>query len=371
MIVRLFGDLCPTENNIGLFRAGDTQALLGDVVNLISSADVSFVNLECAVDDEIIKQKKAGPQMVVPEKCLDTILSMGFSAIGLANNHSFDNGLESLEKVSRRILNAGAATIGISTKEHTFLQKRYQLDDVNCTLVCISDYEYNKDENGNGAIVYDPVYTHQAVRFESECCDAVIVVYHTGLENYCYPTLELKKRCHALIDDGASTVICQHSHCIGCYEYYKGKLIVYGQGNFLFDATSRKSWHEGLIIELDISKEGTKSRFIPVICHNGCVRAAVKEEINLILGEFASRSDKVSDEQFLARSFQEFLSEQRWKYCAMLAGGKRYQYILFKCLDMLSKKMPISEGKRIELTSILRSDTQREALLKVLEQETT
>ena len=33
---------------------------------------------------------------------------------------------------------------------------------------------------------------------------------------------------------GADVVLCQHSHCIGCYEQYEGAHILYGQGNFHF-----------------------------------------------------------------------------------------------------------------------------------------
>ena len=37
-----------------------------------------------------------------------------------------------------------------------------------------------------------------------------------------------------MAENGADVVICQHSHCIGCYEEYQGCYILYGQGNFHF-----------------------------------------------------------------------------------------------------------------------------------------
>ena len=46
---------------------------------------------------------------------------------------------------------------------------------------------------------------------------------------------------------GADAVICQHSHSMGCAEYYKDSYI-YGQGNFIFDANDNEYWNNGLIV---------------------------------------------------------------------------------------------------------------------------
>ncbi len=63
--------------------------------------------------------------------------------------------------------------------------------------------------------------------------------------------------CHFLVKQGASTVICQHSHCIGCMETYLDTPIIYGQGNMLFDMPSKSpTWHRGCLVHLTINHDG-------------------------------------------------------------------------------------------------------------------
>lgn len=61
-----------------------------------------------------------------------------------------------------------------------------------------------------------------------------IVVVHGGLEYRRHPTPYQKILSHLLVDLGAKTVIFHHSHIQGVYEWYSGKFIHYGLGNFYF-----------------------------------------------------------------------------------------------------------------------------------------
>ena len=95
-------------------------------------------------------------------------------------------------------------------------------------------------------------------------CDYVIVLYHGGKEYYRYPSPILQKVCRKMCDKGADLVICQHSHCIGCREEYKGSEIVYGQGNFIFVGTSNNEyWNNALLIELKLEDEAS-IEYIPL-----------------------------------------------------------------------------------------------------------
>ena len=69
-------------------------------------------------------------------------------------------------------------------------------------------------------------------------CDYVIVLYHGGKEHYRYPSPYLQRVARKMVEKGADLVVCQHSHCIGCYEKYKDSMIIYDQGNFIFERIS-------------------------------------------------------------------------------------------------------------------------------------
>ena len=80
---------------------------------------------------------------------------------------------------------------------------------------------------------------------------------HGGNEGYPYPSPRLMDTCRFLVEQGANAVICQHSHCVGCYEEYRGGHIVYGQGNLIFDASiPPPGWNEGVLVRLHISENG-------------------------------------------------------------------------------------------------------------------
>ncbi|MGH2727271.1 MAG: CapA family protein, partial [Actinomycetota bacterium] len=55
---------------------------------------------------------------------------------------------------------------------------------------------------------------------------------------------------HALIDAGADMVIATHPHWVQGAEIYKGHLIAYSLGNFVFDQTWSKATQQGAALDL-------------------------------------------------------------------------------------------------------------------------
>ena len=52
---------------------------------------------------------------------------------------------------------------------------------------------------------------------------------------------------HLMIDSGADFVIGNHPHWVQGVEIYKGKLITYAHGNFIFDQTWSEETQEGVV----------------------------------------------------------------------------------------------------------------------------
>ncbi len=65
--------------------------------------------------------------------------------------------------------------------------------------------------------------------------DIVIVNLHVGLQFIDAPPSVVKNAAREAIDAGADMVVCHHPHVLQGFEYYKGKLIAYSLGNFVFD----------------------------------------------------------------------------------------------------------------------------------------
>ena len=88
--------------------------------------------------------------------------------------------------------------------------------------------------------------------------DLVIVQFHSGFQFQEVKSSLAEAASHRAIDAGADLVVCHHPHVLQGLEWYKGKLIAYSLGNFVFDqdflstfgtAVLRTVFQEGELIE--------------------------------------------------------------------------------------------------------------------------
>jgi poly-gamma-glutamate synthesis protein (capsule biosynthesis protein) len=77
--------------------------------------------------------------------------------------------------------------------------------------------------------------------------DVVVVMYHWGIEYRDQPDGRQKYLGHLTIDAGADLVIGNHPHWIQPIEFYKGKLITYAHGNFVFDQEWSLKTKQGVV----------------------------------------------------------------------------------------------------------------------------
>ena len=59
-----------------------------------------------------------------------------------------------------------------------------------------------------------------------------------------------------MIDAGADVVVGGHPHVTQGAEYYKGKLIVYSLGNFVFNGFDKTGTRTGWVLRLKLDKKG-------------------------------------------------------------------------------------------------------------------
>ena len=118
-----------------------------------------------------------------------------------------------------------------------------------------------------GCRPYDEYDTMEDIRNARKDSDRIIVIYHGGKEHCRYPSPRLRRLCHAMAKNGADVVLCQHSHCIGCYEKFNDCHILYGQGNFHFvrpkELPVPETWNTSLMVKYDTITH--EIEFIPTI----------------------------------------------------------------------------------------------------------
>ncbi|MDQ3333974.1 MAG: CapA family protein [Myxococcota bacterium] len=86
-----------------------------------------------------------------------------------------------------------------------------------------------------GAAAWDTTASSAQITALAKTSDLVVVQLHAGFQFQPAPSGGVRLMAHAAIDAGASLVVCHHPHVLQGAEWYKGKLIIYSLGNFIFD----------------------------------------------------------------------------------------------------------------------------------------
>ncbi len=333
MSIIIGADFIPTKSNQALFEEGNLGELLGsDLMRVFQQADYRIFNLELPLTDQAAPIEKCGPRLIASEKTVAAYTAAGVDLFTLANNHILDHGLQGLEKTESILRANGIAYCGVGENVQAAARPYvFEMYGKRIGVYACAEHEFSiATEKSAGANPFDPLETPDHVAQLKAKCDYVIVLYHGGKEYYRYPSPMLQKYCRKMAEKGADLILCQHSHCIGCMEEYCGSTIVYGQGNFLFDASDKEFWLTSLLVTLD---EKLQVSFLPLVKEGRGVRLATGEKAGEILDQFRERSRQILQEGFIENSYAAFAAEYLPRYLYALSGRESK---VFRVLNKLS-----------------------------------
>ncbi len=330
MEILVGGDLVPTAANFDLFDKANTEELLGsELYSIWSSADIRLFNLEAPLTDELEPIDKNGPCLAAPESSMKGIASLNPSLVALANNHILDQGADGLERTQHLLEKHNIPFIGAginlreAAKPYIFTEDKMKIGIYNC-----AEHEFSiATENTPGANPFDPLESLDHIVDLKSKCDYVIVLYHGGKEHYRYPSPNLQRICRKMSDKGADLVVCQHSHCIGCFEEYNGATIVYGQGNFVFSKYDNEFWNTSLLIKVSV-KRNMVVNYIPIMKSNNSIKLADEKSASTILEAFIKRSGEMLQEGFIKQNYIQFAMSYFSNYIRNIAGFGKWKTII-------------------------------------------
>lgn len=301
MKIVIGGDLSVTEASRGYFENADYVSAFNDVIDCFKMGDRIIINLECALTDSENSIRKLGPNLKGPKKTADALTMAGITDCVLSNNHIFDFGIEGINDTVSQLERCGIAWTGFgdnyeNSRKNLIISK----DGQSIAIINVCEHEYTyATETRMGARPFDEFETMEDIREAKKSADYVIVIYHGGKEHCQYPSPRLRKACREMVRCGADAVICQHSHCIGCYEKFDGAHILYGQGNFHFPGfMDTEMWNEGMLIVLDIEANGMCIDFVPIVVFDGGIETAKGERKEKILNSLWTRSEKLKTDEW-------------------------------------------------------------------------
>ena len=246
------------------------------VLPVLREAQVVVGNLECplSVRGEAVTNKKftlrAAPSAV------EALKQGGIRVVSLANNHMMDFGPVALQDTLSALSDAGVLYAGAGMN----------LDDARTpallrtagrTIAFLSysltfPLEFFASSSRPGTAPGYADYVQEDIRKARAVADLVVVSFHWGAEvTFAAKDYQIALARNA-IDWGADLVLGHHPHVLQELELYKGRLIAYSLGNFVFGSESNRT--NTSIILLCTFKGNTfvKAEAVPLDVNNYRVR---------------------------------------------------------------------------------------------------
>ncbi len=365
----IFGDICP-DNDYKKFFDNGNLPLSQDIISLIEKADYAVANLECPATKCEKAITKCGPTLKANPSDLQLLKDAGFDALALANNHILDYGICGAEETLLHCKEYGLQSFGAGIKKDAKKLLVQEIANKKIGFLSFAEQEFNlSTENTVGANHFDPYESLQEIRVAKDSVDFLVVLYHGGIEYYKYPSPMLQKKCRTMTEFGADVVLCQHSHCIGTLEKYNNSAILYGQGNSVFGfRKGDDSWNEGFIVSIDTESPADIEFHLINATENGLVladRNKSDERVKTMLSE----SEKLSDSDFLNKSWQAFVDTKKGLYYPLLYGLNR----VFNKLNRILGNKPIDllYNKKAQMITMntIRCEAHYEVSLTMLEEK--
>jgi poly-gamma-glutamate synthesis protein (capsule biosynthesis protein) len=362
------GDVVPQGRALPAFESGDAAAVFGDLVPEFERADVAVVNLECPLIERPSPIDKYGSNLGAPTSCIRAVAAAAIDTVNLANNHVLDHGPAGLESTLRACRAAGVRTVGAGEDREAAAQPLIRdVKGVRLAIVAMAEHEFSiAGRDSPGAAGLDLAQFMRIVRQHRGSYDFLVVLLHGGSEHHPYPSPRLMETCRFLVEEGAGAVVCQHSHCAGCWEMYRGAPIVYGQGNLVFDEYRRadRMWCEGFLVRLELGPQGRcEADIVPYVqgsvARAGAHRMGLEDE-RCFRRAFLERSKQIGDEQFVLERWQEFCRQREGAYLGLLHGHGPLMRRLHARLGWLRRVY--SRRKRLILLDLVQCEAHREAI---------
>ncbi|HZX35983.1 MAG TPA: CapA family protein [Thermodesulfobacteriota bacterium] len=259
------GDIMLSRGVAGRIRRNnDPNYPFLKVKDFLKTGDIVFGNLECPITDgrKIVSKEmtfRADPASA------DALKQAGFTVLSLANNHSPNFGKKGLKDTfsylkGKNIKYAGAGIDADEANSPAYMNPKgisFAFLAYNDPDVVPGFYEAAEKHAGTAFMRIDKMT--DAVKKAASEARFVIVSMHSGNEYDYEPNEAQKKFARAAIDAGAELVIGHHPHVIQPVEKYKGKLIFYSLGNFIFDQSEPKETKEGVMVKFIFTKDALES----------------------------------------------------------------------------------------------------------------
>lgn len=259
--------------------AYDFSKMYSHIKNIISSADIAFINQETVCGG---KEASGYPLFCTPDEIADDLIDVGFDVVNIANNHMLDADLEENGGGLSHAINLwqekDVLTIGGYVSEaDSQIPRKIRKGNIEVSFLSYT-YGTNIEADENFPL-YIPYMNEEKmerdIKKAAGISDFVVVSIHWGEENSKEPANEQRDLAEKMSLWGADVIIGHHSHTLQPVETIEKNgrrtLVAYSLGNFLSAQTKPENLVGG-ILKLDFVKDEKGTRWenvslTPTVCH--------------------------------------------------------------------------------------------------------
>jgi poly-gamma-glutamate synthesis protein (capsule biosynthesis protein) len=216
------------------------------VKELFAKNHLVIANLEGPVTHRPSVSLSAGPQkknhyvFTFDRTLARTMKNNHITLVNLGNNHALDQGEAGLTETRHYLKRAGVEHFG-APGDAGFPSLVKNLGGVRIGFVSFNQFSPGGVENALAEIARLRPLT-----------DLVVLYAHWGAEYHRTPGPRIRHLARRFIDAGADLVVGSHPHVVQDKETYRGKMIYYSLGNFVFDQYNDKDACRGLALRVRI-----------------------------------------------------------------------------------------------------------------------
>jgi len=364
------GDFCPIGRIEELALSDNYEAVFNDFKDVLVGNDLIITDLECPLTFSTEKRKKTGPHQKAHPECIKLLQHAGIGLAAMANNHIMDYGSRGLTDTLELCKANDIATVGIGRSGREAAEPFiFSKNGKRIAVLNFADEEFISSPDG----LYmcnplDAVGVYYQIKEARQTNDKVIVIVHAGNEFYELPSPRTQNLYRYMIDLGADCVIAHHTHAFSGYEIYNSKPVFYGLGNFIYDWPGKRNsaWNKGYVVKLVIS-ETIDFELIPL--KQGNDKPGIfhldEEETNEFETHIRYLNSIISDERKLEEKFADYIASVAPMYNAYIEPYFGALASSLRNRGLFPKLM--SKRKRLLLLNIIRCESHREVLLRILE----
>lgn len=300
--VLLVGDIGFGEPFLHLPRAAGLMRLLDEhgyghstarLGRLLSSADLVIGNLEAPLSsrpDSALRGRKKNLGWSDPERTVEALRQAGVHAVSVANNHALDCGVDGLGETLARLDAAGIASFGagpdLAAADRPLI-RRFVVGGQERSLVVFGGFEH-RDRYESRYRWYARSGAPGVSRQSAERIGARIAFLRDHLpaplflayphwgEDYTEVSDAQRDEAARLVEAGVDLVVGHGSHAAQSVEMVDGRPVVFGLGNFVWNAPGRYgrfgappySLAAALVFQGKRSGGGTALRLYPLMTDN-------------------------------------------------------------------------------------------------------